>query len=117
MKTFDIDECAEFLKVDRKTALRLSGEGKLPGAKIGRAWVFLEDDMADYLRAQVRIQARQRQVEAEVELNLETAAARTPSMLPPVRRGRQKRELPNLDKYDHLLPATSPKLGGEIAAA
>lgn len=118
MKTFDIDECAEFLKVDRNTALRLAGAGKLPGAKIGRAWVFLEDDVADYLRAQVRIQARQRQVEAEVELNLETASARTPSMLPPPRRGRQKRELPSLDKYAHLLPPTaSPKLGSESASS
>jgi excisionase family DNA binding protein len=113
MKTFDIDECAEFLKVDRKTALRLSGEGKLPGAKIGRAWVFLEDDLAEYLRAQVRIQARQRQVEAEVEMGLEKAAARTVPMMPPTPRqpGRKRREPPNLDHYK------LPELVGKVAAA
>jgi excisionase family DNA binding protein len=110
MKTLDIDECAEFLKVDRKTALRLAGEGKLPGAKVGRAWVFLEDDLAEHLRAQVRIQMRQRQVEAEVGMGLEAAAAHTPSILPPSRPGRKRRELPNLDQYNIKLPGSGAQL-------
>jgi len=40
MKTYDIVEAAEFLKVDRSTVLELAGAGELPVAKIGRAWVF-----------------------------------------------------------------------------
>ncbi|MGP1666151.1 MAG: helix-turn-helix domain-containing protein [Rhodanobacter sp.] len=52
MKTYDINETAEFLKVDRATALGLAGSGELPGAKVGRAWVFLESDLVDYLRAE-----------------------------------------------------------------
>lgn len=103
MKTFDIDQCAEFLKVDRNTALKLAGRGELPGAKIGRAWVFLEDDLAEYLRTQVRMQMRRRQVESEVQADLDASSARTPSMLPPQPRGRKKRVDPDLSQYDALL--------------
>jgi len=64
MDTFDIDECAEFLKVNRTTALELAANGDLPGAKIGRAWVFLKQDMVDHLKAVVRSQQRERQIAA-----------------------------------------------------
>lgn len=61
MKTFDIDECANYLKVNKSTALELAAQGKIPGAKIGRAWVFFTDDVCAYLQEQVRIQHAQRQ--------------------------------------------------------
>jgi hypothetical protein len=57
MKTFDLIECAEFLKVDRNTAMKLAGTGELPGAKIGRAWVFLEDDVVAFLRKKTQEQS------------------------------------------------------------
>jgi hypothetical protein len=103
LRTLDIDECAEFFKVDRKTALQLAGRGEFPGAKIGRAWVFLEDDLAEYLRTQVRVQMRQRQIESEVQIGLSASAARTPAMVPPTPRGRKKRVYPDLSQYDSLL--------------
>jgi excisionase family DNA binding protein len=61
MKTLDIDECAEFLKVNSMDVCEMVGTGELPGARIGRAWVFLEDDLVDYVRTQIRIQRRERQ--------------------------------------------------------
>lgn len=61
MKTLDLLECAEFLKVDRTTVLRLATEGEIPGAKIGRSWVFLLDEMVEYLRSKTREQQRERQ--------------------------------------------------------
>lgn len=102
MKTLDIDECAEFLKIDRTTALALAGKGELPGAKIGRAWVFLDEDLAEYLRAQVRAQQRKRQVEADTQKGLDAAVARIEpqQIMAPARPGRKARSLPNLD----LLP-------------
>ncbi len=63
MKTYDIHETAEFLKVDRSTALELAGCGELPGAKVGRAWVFLESDLVDYLRDKVLRQTSERREE------------------------------------------------------
>jgi excisionase family DNA binding protein len=62
MKTFDLEECADYLKVNPTTVQGLAAQGKIPGAKIGRAWVFMEEDVADYLREQIRIQTRQRQL-------------------------------------------------------
>jgi len=61
MKTFDIDECAEFLKINRTAASEMAATGDLPGARIGSAWVFLEDDLVEYLRTLIRYQRRDRQ--------------------------------------------------------
>ena len=60
MKTLDIIECAAFLKIERTHALTLAGNGILPGAKIGRSWVFLESDVAEYLRAEAQKQMKER---------------------------------------------------------
>jgi excisionase family DNA binding protein len=62
MKTLDIDECAEFLKVNSTDVSEMVGTGELPGARIGRAWVFLEEDLVDYVRTQIRNQRRERQL-------------------------------------------------------
>jgi hypothetical protein len=55
--TFDLIECADFLKFDRSTAMKLAGTGELQGAKIGRAWVFLEDDVVAFLRKRTQEQS------------------------------------------------------------
>lgn len=60
MNTLDINECAEFLKINKNTASELAAKGMLPGAKIGRAWVFLEDELVEYLRSETRNQQRRR---------------------------------------------------------
>lgn len=52
MKTFDVHEAALFLKVHVDTVREGARSGKIPGAKVGRAWVFLETDLAQYLRTQ-----------------------------------------------------------------
>lgn len=102
MKTLDINECAAFLKVDKSTALKLAGSGELPGARIGRDWVFLLDDLTDYLRNEVRRQCAERQARAGVKQGL-LAAAKTPSMMPLRPRGRQRTPRPDLTAYDYLL--------------
>ena len=58
--TFDLQQCADFLKVHPDTLLGLANSGVLPGAKIGRAWVFLEDDVVTYLREQIAVQVENR---------------------------------------------------------
>ena len=75
MRTFDIDECAVFLNINRTTASELAASGVLPGAKIGRAWVFLEDDMVEYLRAEVRKQQHERYIKAQ---------SATPALMPSI---------------------------------
>ena len=102
MKTLDIMECAEFLKVERTHALTLAGNGTLPGAKIGRAWVFLEEDLVDYLRAEARKQMRERQIKASVENDLQASVKRNPSMVrsPHVAARRGKKVPPDLSGYN-----------------
>ena len=101
MKTYDINEAADFLKIDRSTALELASVGTLPGAKVGRAWVFMEDELVAYLRDATRKQTQTRRANAEASRVLEQAQ-REPR---PRRRGR-RRALPNL-----------PELGGQVASS
>lgn len=113
MKTLDIDECAAFLKVNRSTAFELAQSGELPGAKIGRAWVFLEDDLVEYLRAKVRQQQEQRQAKASaptvVKQEPKPIKTEAISAFPAIRRqsrGGRRTPLPVL-----------PELVGQIAPA
>jgi hypothetical protein len=51
MRTFDLHETAAFLKMHPEEVRRRAKAGVIPGAKAGRAWVFLEEDLAGYLRS------------------------------------------------------------------
>jgi excisionase family DNA binding protein len=101
MKTYDINEAADFLKVDRSTALELASAGTLPGAKVGRAWVFMEEELVAYLRDITRKQTQARRAHAEATQVIDRVV-REPT---PRRRGR-RRPLPAL-----------PELSSQITAA
>jgi excisionase family DNA binding protein len=96
MKTYDINEAADFLKVDRSTALELAGRGELPGAKVGRAWVFLELDLVEYLRDTVRRQTDRRREQA-ITVAQGPATTGLTDVLP--RRGRRK-PVPRLSGFE-----------------
>lgn len=49
MRTFDIVEAAAFLKIHPET---LRKKTEIPRARFGRAFVFLEDDLAAHVRSQ-----------------------------------------------------------------
>ena len=51
MKTLNLQQAALFLHVHPETLRQGARAGRIPGAKVGRAWVFLEDDLAGYLRS------------------------------------------------------------------
>jgi excisionase family DNA binding protein len=52
MSTLDLAQAAQLLKVHPKTLQRLAKAGQVPGLKVGRAWVFLEVLLIEWLRAQ-----------------------------------------------------------------
>ena len=54
-RTYDLQQAASLLKINKYTAGNLAASGRLPGAKIGRAWVFLEQDLIDWLREQIAL--------------------------------------------------------------
>jgi Helix-turn-helix domain len=51
MKTLNLEETAQFLKLHPEEVRRRAKAGIIPGAKLGKRWVFIEDDLAVYLRS------------------------------------------------------------------
>ncbi|WP_354332702.1 helix-turn-helix domain-containing protein [Undibacterium sp. GrIS 1.2] len=51
MRTLDLEEAAAFLKMHPEEVRRRAKLGYLPGAKPGKSWVFLENDLAEYVRS------------------------------------------------------------------
>jgi integrase len=52
VKTFDLNEAAAFLHMHPEEVRTRARRGLIPGAKAGRRWVFLEPDLADFVRSQ-----------------------------------------------------------------
>jgi excisionase family DNA binding protein len=52
MKTLDLLEAAKLLKLHPQTVLKLAREGEIPAAKPGKCWVFIEEDLIDWIRSQ-----------------------------------------------------------------
>ncbi len=51
MTTLNIQQAAELLNMHRVTLTRLAGTGKIPAAKPGGRWIFIEEDLIDWLRS------------------------------------------------------------------
>jgi excisionase family DNA binding protein len=52
MQTLNLDEAALFLKCSDDTVRELAASGEIPAAKVGRAWVFVDVDLVEWLRTQ-----------------------------------------------------------------
>jgi len=101
MRTYDVDEAADFLKIDRETARILAAGGSLPGAKVGRSWVFLETDLIEFLKDRVRQQTSERRAEEAARSELQGTIQAYRGRTTP-----RRRPLPQL-----------PELGSEVAPA
>ncbi|MHB1832331.1 MAG: helix-turn-helix domain-containing protein [Acidiferrobacteraceae bacterium] len=51
MNTLTLKEAAVFLKMHPQTLRRLALKAALPAARTGRRWVFIEEDLAQWLRS------------------------------------------------------------------
>ena len=51
-KVMTIGEVSEFLKIPVSTLYVLAQQGRLRGAKFGRQWRFLEEDILNHFRSQ-----------------------------------------------------------------
>lgn len=54
MKTLDLIEASAFLHLHPHTLEAKTRAGMIPGAKPGKCWVFIDVDLADWLRGQCR---------------------------------------------------------------
>lgn len=52
MRALNLKEAAVFLKLHPTTLRQRAAVGRIPAARIGRRWVFLEEDLAAYVRKQ-----------------------------------------------------------------
>ncbi|MDP2804310.1 MAG: helix-turn-helix domain-containing protein [Gallionellaceae bacterium] len=51
METLNLEQAAQFLKLHPEELRRRAKAGLVPAAKIGKCWVFIELDLADYVRS------------------------------------------------------------------
>jgi hypothetical protein len=51
MKTLNLSEAAAFLHMHPEEVRMRAKRAIIPGAKIGRRWVFIEEDLADFVRS------------------------------------------------------------------
>jgi hypothetical protein len=52
MNTLDLKQAAVLLKMHPVTLQSKAKAGKIPGAKPGKSWVFIDEDLANYIRSQ-----------------------------------------------------------------
>ena len=75
MKTFDLNEAAAFLRMHPETLRRRAVAGEIPGARASKAWVFLDEDLAMWLRSQYANPARA----AEPSTRMKTCSTADPT--------------------------------------
>ena len=49
-ETLGVGGAADFLKIRKDAVKRKARNGELPGAKIGKCWVFIEEDLIETIR-------------------------------------------------------------------
>lgn len=69
MHSLSLIEAADFLKIHPEELRRRAKAGYIPGSKIGRAWVFIREDLVDYIRSQYTVRNSQIQVTLKKEPN------------------------------------------------
>lgn len=52
-ETLDVEEAASLLKAETDTVMQLARAGDLPGAKIGKSWVFMRSDLISFLMKRI----------------------------------------------------------------
>ena len=53
-KLMDVDDLADYLKLNRSTVYGMAQKGKLPGLKVGGSWRFKPEDVEKWIQDQRR---------------------------------------------------------------
>jgi excisionase family DNA binding protein len=78
MRTLTLDQAAEFLHIHPITLLRMAQSGQVPAVKPGKRWVFIDLDLADWLRAQYSARASEGGLRKERKKICHSSDAKTP---------------------------------------
>ena len=60
LESWGVEEVAQFLRADAETVMQFARKGELPGAKIGKSWVFLCCDVHAFLKERIRSETAER---------------------------------------------------------
>lgn len=110
MRTLNLEQAAAFLHMHPYTVMQKVHTGEIPAAKPGKRWVFIEDDLADYLRGQYRAPSP---LIAATSLPPKSAMTRTK---PPLNAGIEKSYMDALGLVD-CPQIHSPKPGARSGAS
>lgn len=90
--TLNVAQAAALLFADTETVLLLARQAALPGAKIGKSWVFLREDVLAFLRQRIRLETDERR------RRLDEPMVPLAELVPVPRKGRRRvvPELPGL---------------------
>jgi excisionase family DNA binding protein len=50
VETLDLKQAADYLKMHWQTLREKAKSGEVPGAKIGKQWVFIKEDLVTHIR-------------------------------------------------------------------
>jgi excisionase family DNA binding protein len=78
METLTLRDAAALLKIHPVTLLTKAKAGEIPGAKIGKRWVFVEIDLIEHIRSQYPRRALQGAHERSITCH--SSNARTPQI-------------------------------------
>ena len=78
MNTVDLHGAAALLFMHPEVLRRWAKIGKIPGAKIGKRWVFVTDDLVNYLRSQYAWNRQALQVTSRKESTCHFRSAEQP---------------------------------------
>lgn len=95
-ETMDLQTASAYLGAKTETISQLARKGELPGAQIGKGWIFLREDVLDYLRRRIAAETEARRAMRESESEelckdsdppqpvavLKTRTRRAPPLLP-----------------------------------
>ncbi|WP_082552179.1 helix-turn-helix domain-containing protein [Massilia sp. Root351] len=97
--TLNVTQAAALLFADTDTVLLLARQGALPGTKIGKCWVFLRDDILEFLRRRIQQDTDERR------RLLDQPKMPVAELVPVPNRGRRRNALP-------VLPSLAPPSSG-----
>ncbi len=65
METLNLKQAAEFLNIHPETLRQGAKAGEIPGAKIGKSWVCIKEDLLNHIRARYAPKRQVAQVHIE----------------------------------------------------
>lgn len=63
----DLQTAAAYLGAKTETISQLARKGELPGAQIGKGWIFLREDVLDFLRKRIAAETEKRRATRDSE--------------------------------------------------